>query len=233
MNPRLPARVVEQALGEDPFKGSAEYLSKWREDLSDFIPLDVIERCTDYGIYERPPSTDHAYVAYTDAAGGTGSDSFTLVIAHREYDTLNTVKLDVLRERKPRFVPRDVVAEFANLLKTYNISEVQGDGFAGGFHADEWTQHGIIFRSCDYTTSENYLHALPMLLSGRGRLLDNSTLRVQLAGLERRMQPSGREVVSHAQVASAHDDCATAACGALVAAGNRLAYNQNYAQWVG
>src|ERR1019366_1327657 len=108
-----------------------------------------------------------------------------------------------LRERKPRFVPAAVVAEFVLLLRLYGVSEVQGDKFAGGFHSDEWRQHEITFKPCENTTSENYLHALPMLLSGRVRLLDNATLRAQLAGLERRASPTGREIVSHAAVASA------------------------------
>ncbi len=89
----------------------------------------------------------------------------------------------------------------------------------------------ILFKPSTRTTSENYLNALPMLLSGRARLLDNPALRAQLAGLERRIQAGGRETVTHAHVASAHDDLAAAACGALVIAGGRLAFNRNYAQW--
>jgi hypothetical protein len=64
------------------------------------------------------------------------------------------------------------------------------------------------------------LKALPMLLSGRARLLDDATLRRQLAGLERRVHVGGRESVSHAAAASAHDDVAAAACGALNAVGS-------------
>jgi hypothetical protein len=52
--------------------------------------------------------------------------------------------------------------------------------------------------------------------------LDNGTLRTQLVALERRVV-SGHETVSHPQVASAHDDVATAVCGALVTAAARVA----------
>jgi hypothetical protein len=69
-------------------------------------------------------------------------------------------------------------------------------------------------------------------LSGRARLLDNATLRGQLASLERRVTAASREIVSHPQIASAHDDLATAACGALVAAGDRLNYNSAYSTWI-
>jgi hypothetical protein len=215
MNPQLPTHIVDRALAEDAPKARAEFLNVWREDLSDFVPLDVIEGCTDFGIYLRLPEPKFSYAAFCDPSGGTGSDSFTLAIGHRLHDQADTVVIDALCERRPRFVPRDVVAEYAQLLKRYNISEVQGDKFAGGFHADEWQRNGIRFVPCERTTSENYLHALPMLLAGRVRLIDNATLRAQLASLERRVSPADRETVSHPQTASAHDDCATAVCGML------------------
>ena len=232
MNPKLPQHVIDKALSEDSYKAGAEYLGRWREDIADFVPLDVLEACTEFNIYERAPQPRVQHFAYCDPAGGTGSDSFTLAITHREFDKIGTVHLDLVRERKPRFVPRDVVSEFSRLLKLYNVREVQSDKFAGGFHADEWQRNGVRFKPCDRTTSENYLHALPMFLSGRARLLDNATLRIELAGLERKVQAGGRETVTHAQVASAHDDVATSVCGALVAAGDRLAYNSNYSEWL-
>jgi hypothetical protein len=171
------------------------------------------------------------YRAFADAAGGTGSDSYGFAISHREFGTEKISKLDVLREYRPRFVPAQVIAELAKLCKRYGITEVEGDKFAGGFHADEWQRHGIRFKPCERTTSENYLHVLPLLLNGRARLLDNATLRAQLAGLERKMQASGHEVVSHAQVSGAHDDLATAAAGALVAAGSGYTYDTLYRAW--
>jgi hypothetical protein len=45
------------------------------------------------------------------------------------------------------------------------------------------------------------------------------------------MQASGHEVVSHAQVSGAHDDLATAAAGALVAAGSGYTYDTLYRAW--
>ena len=218
MNPLLPVNVVEKALADDPARARAEYFSEWREDVVDFIPLDVIEDATDWRIRERPPQPSLKHVAFTDAAGGTGQDSFSLCIAHRDGDALF---VDVIRERKPRFVPAAVVAEYVELLRSYGIREVSGDKFAGGFHADEWKRNGILYKPSERTTSENFLAALPLLLSGRARLLDNETLRRQLAGLERRVSVMGRESVTHGTEASAHDDVAAAACGALVLASKR------------
>jgi len=223
MNPKLPQSVIDKAMAEDPHKAGAEYKGIWREDLSDCYPLDAIEASTDLNIYERPPQPNVSYVAYTDAAGGTGSDSFTLAIGHR--GSGQTAVLDVVRERKPRFVPAAVVAEFAQLLKSYGISEVQGDGFAGGFHSDEWRRNGITFTPSEHTTSENYLFLLPMLLSGRVRLINNATLRHQIASLERSVVGT-KERVTHPATHSAHDDVATAAAGALVAAGRGHSYDR-------
>jgi hypothetical protein len=223
MNPQLPAHVIDRALAEDAAKARAEYLSIWREDLTDFIPLDVIESCTEWGVHERAPRSDGKYYAYCDAAGGTGSDSFALAISTRAKD--NTAVLCALRERKPRFVPAQVIAELAALCKAYDITEVYGDKYAIGFHAAEWRSHGIKFTACARTTSENYLHVLPLLLAGRVRLIDNGTLRSQLASLERRVGAGDRETVTHPQHASAHDDVACAACGALAAAADMSRYD--------
>ena len=51
---------------------------------------------------------------------------------------------------------------------------------------------------------------LPLLLNSRARLIDNATLRSQLASLERRVGASDKESVTHPAVASAHDDVAAA-----------------------
>jgi hypothetical protein len=220
MNSKLPAGVLDRALAQNPSKARAEYLNVWRTDLEEFLPLDVVEACTDWGVHERVPQPNVRYRAFDDAAGGTGKDSYALVVSHTEPD--GSEMIDVVRERKPRFVPAQVIAEYAALLKSYGVSEVWGDKFAGGFHADEWVRNGIVFRAAPFTTSENYLSALPALLARRVRLLDNATLRNQLTSLERRVGASDKETVSHPQHANAHDDLAAAVCG-VIAMGLRAA----------
>jgi hypothetical protein len=72
------------------------------------------------------------------------------------------------------------------------------------------------FKLAERNTSECYLQLLPLLTQpGRVRLLHDHALRYQLAGLERRVHAGDRESVSHANVASAHDDVAAAAAGAI------------------
>ncbi len=59
MNPVLKKEVIDRAMAEDP--AAAEYLNKWREDVDDFIPYDVIESCCDFGVLERSPQTSFTW----------------------------------------------------------------------------------------------------------------------------------------------------------------------------
>ena len=61
-----------------------------------------------------------------------------------------------------------------------------------------------------------YADFLPLLTSGRARLLDAPRLVGQLCNLERRASPMGRDRIDHP--AGAHDDLSNAAAGALVLA---------------
>ena len=223
MNPKLPASAVSRAIANDAPRGRAEFLNTWREDVADFLPIDIIEAATSWGVTERPPVPGITYTAFADAASGTGQDSFALAIGHAEGDG-RTVVIDLIRERKPRFVAEDVISEYADILRGYGISEIISDAYAAGFSSDGWRRNEIRFRKSANVTAENYLCALPMLTSRRGLLVDDQTLRAQLSGLERRVL-SGRETVSHPQMASAHDDVAAAVCGCLVeAASNAQRY---------
>ena len=67
--------------------------------------------------------------------------------------------------------------------------------------------------------SQVYVEALPLLTSGRARLLDNKRLRVQFAALERRVSAGGRDRIDHGS--SGHDDLANAAAGALIEAASQ------------
>jgi hypothetical protein len=214
MNPKLPAYVIERALADNAPRAQAEYFNQWRTDLTDWCPIDVVESCTDFNVFERPPQPHLNFVAFADAAGGTGEDSFAFSIAHREASYV----VDVVREYRPRFIPAQVIAELAQLCKAYRVTKIYGDRFGGGFHSSEWATHGLTFEACENTTSENYLQTLPLLLANRVRLVDNKTLRTQLSSLERKPGDGAREVVAHPAHASAHDDLATATCGAVVAA---------------
>jgi hypothetical protein len=221
MNPALPAKVVEKAKAKDLQRANAEFESIWREDISDFVPRDVVDQATDYGVRERAPMAGVEYFGFVDAAGGTGKDSFSLCIGHRGAGASggsadNVVVMDVLRERVPRFVPKAVVKEFSDLLKLYGVSRIKSDRYASAWASDEWARNNITCEPSELTKSEIYLAALPVLMSKQARLLDIEKLRDQLTGLERRIYASGREAVDDSGAQSAHDDLANVCCGVLV-----------------
>ncbi len=217
MNPLLPQRVIDRAIARDSEKARAEFLNIWREDSSDLLPLDIIEGATDWDVTERPPERSVRYIAYADMATGTGRDSAALAIGHVVQDAARSVLVDLVRERKPRFVMADVVAEWAALLRQYGVSEVWSDGYAFGICADEWARNFIRNSKSENSTGENYIKLLPLLTSKRGHLSDDATTRKQLSGLVRVVR-SGHETVEHASTASAHDDVAAAVAGCLVLA---------------
>ncbi len=145
--------------------------------------------------------------------GGTGRDSFSFAIGHRDRDGMGV--LDVLRERKPRFVPAAAVEEFAALARSYRVSQICGDRYSSAWHADEWARRGFRYVESDMTKSELYLAVLPAILSGRCRLLDSPALRLQFSQLERRVHSNGRESVDDSGAASSHDDLANSCSGVL------------------
>jgi hypothetical protein len=219
MNPKLPSGVVANALAENKSKASAEFLNIWREDIADFMPLDVIEATTDWGVTEREPVPGVFYFAYADPAGGTGRDSFTLAIAHLDPVKTGVIVIDAMRERRPRFVTADVIRDYITLLRSYRIDTIMSDDYGGGHYADEWRRGGMKFRDCPLKKSDIYVAALALLEAKRGLVLDYSKYRTQAAALERRIV-GGNEVIDHP--ASSHDDIVNAIAGVLVYATRAL-----------
>ena len=135
----------------------------------------------------------------------------TLAVAHLEGEI---AILDCVREFKPPFSPDSVVEELSALLKTYGVSRVTGDAYAGLWPRERFAAHGILYDVSQKNKSAIYGEFLPALNGRRVRLLDNPRLVGQLCNLERRTARGGRDSIDHAS--GAHDDVANAACGALV-----------------
>jgi hypothetical protein len=217
MNPRLPQAVFEKAIAENGPRGLAEYENIWREDVDDFITLQLMEACTDFGVAARPPDGRLYYFAYFDAATGRG-DSVALCIGHvrRIPGQFDELVIDVIREKRPPFSLIDTIAEWAPLLKSYGIHKVYGDQFAFEICLQEWDKQQIELIQGEYSTGKNYLAALPLLTQkSRVRLIDNEVCRKQFASLQRHVS-SGHETVEHPKNKSAHDDVATVVAGCLV-----------------
>jgi len=211
MNPTVDARVIDNALKEDPQAARSEWEAEWREDIEAFITAELVEAVMVPGRFELPKIEGPDYFGFIDPSGGR-QDAFTLGICHREGS--GKIVLDVLRERRPPFQPKGVVAEFADVLKSFNISSVESDKYSAEWNVEAWREHGIEAKNADMTASELYLNFLPLVSNGTVELLDNKRLLAQLTGLERRARSGGKDLVTH--YAGGHDDLANAAAGACV-----------------
>ncbi|WPM83728.1 hypothetical protein ML401_38815 [Bradyrhizobium sp. 62B] len=209
MNPTIPQCLIDQAYERDPASASAEFGAEFRSDVESFINLEAVQACISRGTLERHPRSGLRYLAFTDPSGGS-SDSFTLAVAHREDDSLI---LDCLREIRPPFSPEAAIAEFASTCRSYRISRIIGDRYAGEFPREQFRKQGIGYDVSNKSKSDLYLDLLPLLNSCRVELLDNPKLTTQLIALERRTARSGKESIDHPP--GAHDDLANAVAGVL------------------
>ncbi len=225
-NPTLPQRFIDRAYADDAMVASAEYGGLFRDDVTDFVPRDVVEACVDAGVIERPPESGVEYFGFVDPAGGSGQDAMTLAIAH--FDGERGV-LDLVRERKPPFSPAQVVQDFASDLLRYGCRTVTGDRWGGEFVREPFRAEGIEYALAEKVRRDLYRDLLPMLNSRQALLLDLPTLVTQIASLERRVARGGRESIDHPP--NGHDDAANAVAGVLSLVGKVGSYDTTM-NWV-
>jgi hypothetical protein len=135
----------------------------------------------------------------------------TLAIGHREGDR---VVLDAIRERRPPFSPEDVVREFSEVLKAYQIKAVRGDKYAGEWPRERFRLHGVDYEVAERTKGEYYQGFLPVINSKRVDLLDHTKLITQFCNLERRTGRSGKDSIDHSP--GSHDDIANSVAALAV-----------------
>ena len=219
LNPTLDPQIIADAMRDDIAVASAEWMAEFRNDISSYIPIEAVRACVTSGVMERKPQRQFHYVGFTDVAGGSGKDSMTLAIAHREGENeSSTVIIDAIREVRPPFSPEAVVSEFADLLKSYRVSRVAGDRFGGDWPREQFRKFGINYESAEKSRSDLYVAFLPMINSRAVDLLDNDRLITQLALLERRTGRAGKDAIDHPSGANSHDDIANSVAGAAVLA---------------
>jgi hypothetical protein len=219
MNPTVSQDFVDAEFERDPASAAAEYGAEFRSDVAEFVSMDVLDGCTADGVFELPPISGVSYIAFVDPSGGS-SDSMTLAIAHREDD--GVAVLDCVREVMAPFSPEIVVEDFCRTLAAYGVEKVTGDRYAGEWPAEQFAKRNITYEPSERVKSDIYRDALPLLNSGRCRLLDVKRLIGQLHGLERRTARGGRDSIDHGP--GAHDDISNAVAGALVLAAGETDY---------
>lgn len=226
LNPTLDQTAIDRELSRDREAGLSEYYSEWRSDLSTFLQLEVIEAAIIKGRYELPFMPNIHYCGFVDPAGGGGTDSMTMGVAHR--DANDMLVLDCLRAVAPKFDPFQTVKDFARVLKSYHINSVQGDKFTGEWCSSAFAKEGISYQA-SAAKSEIYLSSEPLFNTGMIELLDHQRLFNELRSLERRVRRAGRDLVDHSVHGS--DDVANSACGSLVMASQSAAGRVRTYSW--
>ncbi|MBA7596007.1 hypothetical protein ES703_02976 [subsurface metagenome] len=210
MNPTIDKSIIKTAHREDPSAAKAEWDAEFRTDIEAFLPPEFVEAVIIPRRYELPKIAGVKYHAFADPSGGR-QDSFTLAIAHKDPNSKKII-LDVLREHKPPFQPSVVVSEFSDVLKTYGITQIESDRYAGEWVSEAFRGRGVRVKNSELSASEIYMAFLPLVANGTIELLDNKRLKAQLAGLERKTRSGGKDSITH--YPGAHDDLANAAAGA-------------------
>jgi hypothetical protein len=196
MNPSLSEAEIAREIEKDPVRNRAEYMSEWRDDVSGFISRELVEACVQ-DWHELPPNPGISYRCFIDAASGVPEgDSYAIAIGHKLGDR---VVIDAIREARPPFSPAEVVNYvLLPLCKAYNIHAVSSDNYAAGFAQNLVRSAGLSFEPAKKHKSELYADPfLPLLNSRKIDLPRNERAINQICSLERSMQRSGREQITH------------------------------------
>jgi hypothetical protein len=223
-NPTISDEVIAAQSQDDPTSASSEWDAQFRSDISTFLDDELIDAAIERGRpLELPPRPFPAfYRAFTDSAGGTGRDAYTVSVAHMEAEQY---VVDLVRGTRPgqKFDPVSVTNDYAKLLKEYRISSVTGDNYAAQWVQGAWRDTGIVYVQSDISKSQIYLETLPLFTRGLVRLPDHARLLKELRLLERQTHRGGKDSVDHPR--GQHDDYGNAVCGVLRTLSNYLGFD--------
>jgi hypothetical protein len=160
-NPSIDRAIIAQAERDDPPSAAAEYGGMFRNDLASFLDDEIVDAAIEYARpLELPPRSGIKYHAFVDASAGR-HDAFTMAIVHAETpeDPNEPAKLiaDVVRGIKAPFNPASAAVEFAGLAKSYGISQVTGDCYAGAWVSTAFEDAGMSYRTSPLPKSALYL----------------------------------------------------------------------------
>jgi len=219
MNPTLDEETIAELVAEDPAAGQAEFLNCWREDLEQFLPIEIIQSCVIAGRKELLPRSGTKYFGFVDCSGGI-SDDAALGISHlrnEKHVCKDRVVIDCLRRYKSPHSPALVVGQMATVLKKYGLVKVTGDFYSAQWVVDAFKNNGIKYEKSKLNKSQLFLEVLPRLCSpqsGGIELVDDEDMVKQFANLERKTRGGGRDIISHPAGTGYHDDLCNCIAGA-------------------
>ena len=216
MNPTIDLSIIGAAYEADPVAAASEYGAEFRDLVGAFIAREVLDQAMRGDLtVSIDPGT--AYVLVLDVAGGSGSDSFALAVAHVEAgDDTTRIVVDFVEAQVPPFNPVAVLREVQGIAQEIGVTTLYGDRASFAWVELECRALGLAYQPIASTTSQNFLTLLALLNSGKVSLPPHDGLIRQLAGLQRKITPAGTEVVEHA--GGHHDDLAAAVAGAVAVA---------------
>jgi hypothetical protein len=224
LNPTLPQALIDREIARDPIRNRAEYLSEWRDDIAGFIGRDIVEACIGDHVELAPVPGTNYFIFVDPASGAEGGDSYAFAVAHRFEDQ---VIVDAVREVRSPFSPSQVIEQVAiPLCKFWNVSAVVGDNYAGQFAKEPFLTAGLQYELAAAHKTALYADPFLSLLNSRKIVLPrNDRLIAQICALERSVQRSGRDQITHPP--HGHDDLANAVAGvaSLVYASDGYNYN--------
>jgi hypothetical protein len=224
-NPSLADAEIAAQRSADPLAALSEWDAEFRSDISSYLDDASIEAAIEYARpLEIPPAgRDTFYKAFTDPSGGTGSDSYTLAIGHKENGDNGRYVIDVVKGCGQVRDPELTTQEYAKLLNEYGIAEVTGDYYSAGWVEGAWARCGIRYIKSALSKSDIYLEVIPLFTRGLIRLPEHPKLLRELHLLERHTHRSGRDTVDHPR--NGRDDFANAVAGVLRELSNYLGYS--------
>ncbi len=164
-NPMIDQGVIADAERDDREAAQSEWFGEFRSDLNALLDDDVIDGAVDHGRpLELPPRRGITYHCFVDASAGR-HDSFTCAVGHAE-DGVFIV--DALRGFAAPFDPGTAAAEHAALAKSYGITRVTGDAFAGEWVAQAFRDGGVSYETSTLNKSALYLESLVWWEQKRG-----------------------------------------------------------------
>lgn len=211
MNPTITeARLKRERVGARRKKAArVEFDAEFAEDVTTFLPQELLEAAVVDGRHELPPVAGARYVAAVDPSGG-GADAFTLAIVHPEARGGRTVIVqDVMKGwRSPRGQTIDldlVVGEIADLLARYGLYRCEGDRYAGQWPVQAFRRKSVLYEQSERDKPAAYIELEPWVTTGSIEMLDHPELVHEAGLLEKRLKPGGKKpTIDHPK--GAHDD---------------------------
>ncbi len=217
-NPSYSQLKLERLKHRKPFVYEHEHLAEFKKSQGIFDPLIIDGLVNHNRELELPPQEGTDYFAFTDTAGGSGKDSYSICIGHA---VEGRVIIDLVRSKQPPFDPEAQTKAYCKLLHRYRINRVQGDRYSGDWCARSFQKHGVFYEKCEKSKSEIYLECESPFNCGIVELPPLDSLSHQLKLLVRTPRSGTKDRVD--TVGGQPEDEANTCCGVVW-----MIYNELY-----